>query len=367
MSAAATYFRRTMEDRQAKILEKVRLLLAHADGTPNETEAQTFREKAEALMTSYAIEMWQLAAADERDARGGKPEKREFDFAFGRSTPFRSILVDLFNDVARHCRCVPVIRKVETYGPGSTIPVIGLPSDLDYADLLFTTLLLQLMLQTDPQPSAELELGENVAMLREAGLDWQMIARRMLNAGLLDETRFGRPEEDEQHRYRQRHRRHQPNWYARTGSKLGSAYRAYCQKTGRPVSYVDQRRYRENFAEGFVHSVGHRLWALGNRAKKAEGGETMALVLRDIYEANQLAVFEFFPDLAPHARDCPCADCERRRLAAANRKPSKAVAPWKRERDRTDYAAYGTGSKAGERADIVSSAPKLGNAGQLNA
>jgi hypothetical protein len=48
------------EDRKAKMLERVRALLAKADGTNFPEEADAFRAKADALMTEYAIEAWQM-------------------------------------------------------------------------------------------------------------------------------------------------------------------------------------------------------------------------------------------------------------------------------------------------------------------
>lgn len=346
------------EDKRSRILDKVRKLLAQAESTPYEGEADSCRERAEHLMTSYAIEVWQLKAAAERESRGGQPERRLFDFEWALNTPFRDELESLFTSILLHCRCVSVREKIDWSSrkkDGLKIPIIGLPSDLDYADVLFTTLLLQLIAQVEPQPSKELSLEENVAMLREAGLDWQEIAERMRLAGLLP-ARYGEPREGESRfYYKSRYHRREPNWWQRTGPKLAAAYRRYCAREERPPVRIDVKRYRKSFADGFVGTVSSRLYRLRD---KTQGDDTMALVLRDIYAANRAAIFDFYPDLAPHAPDCCCVKCEQA-VRAADYKPSKGVRRWEREHNRIDWAAYQSGGHAGAAAEIVSSAPKL--------
>jgi hypothetical protein len=350
-------------DKREKILARVRALLAKADSTTFVGEADAFRQKADELMAIYAIEQWQLRAAAERDARGGQPEKRDFDWSWTRRSAFRESLDRMFEDVLRHCRCVPVKDKA-SWKDGH-IPVIGLPSDLDYADLLFTTLLLQLVAQIDPQPQAALSLEENVALLREAGLDWQETVVRLLKAGLLD-ARYGLPAKDDHpHPSRSRHRR-RPNWYQRTAPKLSALYHSYCRREGRPAAKIDAKRYRQSFADGFVSEISSRLWRM---EKKVATDNPMALALTDIYRANRQAVYDFFPELAPHARDCACDECERRRLShqrwqeAQDRREARGrgreLAVYDRLFDRTDWEVREAGSKAGEAAEIISNAPRL--------
>lgn len=44
-----------MSDERSKVMDKVQKLLAKAESSPFSEEAQTFRQKAEELMTIYAI------------------------------------------------------------------------------------------------------------------------------------------------------------------------------------------------------------------------------------------------------------------------------------------------------------------------
>jgi uncharacterized protein DUF2786 len=132
----------------ADLLDRVRKLLAKAedDGvTPHEAEALT--AKAAELMARYGIDRARLGALHpETDSPG--------DRVFDLDNPWASVKAHLLAGLASalRCQCVLVNRPV----PGSRVHVFGYSSDLERADILFTSLLVQMAraLAAQPVPTA---------------------------------------------------------------------------------------------------------------------------------------------------------------------------------------------------------------------
>jgi hypothetical protein len=132
----------------ADLLDRVRKLLAKAedDGvTPHEAEALT--AKAAELMARYGIDRARLGALHpETDS----PADRVFDL----DNPWAAVKAHLLAGLASalRCQCVLLNRRE----PGSRIHVFGYSSDLERADILFTSLLVQMAraLAAQPVPAA---------------------------------------------------------------------------------------------------------------------------------------------------------------------------------------------------------------------
>ena len=118
------------------LLDRVRKLLAKAedDGcTPAEAEALT--AKAAELMARYGIDRARLGALrPETD----KPADRVFDL----DNPWAAVKAHLLSGLASalRCQCVLLSRPSQ----GSRVHVFGYASDLERADILFTSLLVQM-------------------------------------------------------------------------------------------------------------------------------------------------------------------------------------------------------------------------------
>ena len=118
------------------LLDRVRKLLAkaEADGaTPAEAEALT--AKAAELMARYGIDRALLAATQpETD----KPADRVIDV----DNPWAQVKAHLLTGLAAalRCQCVLVPRR----DPGTRVHVFGYSSDLERADILYTSLLVQM-------------------------------------------------------------------------------------------------------------------------------------------------------------------------------------------------------------------------------
>jgi Protein of unknown function (DUF2786) len=118
------------------LLDRVRKLLAKAEGdgvTPHEAEALT--AKAAELMARYGIDRALLGALH--------PETDSLaDRVFDLDNPWAAVKAHLLAGLASalRCQCILLSRPE----PGSRIHVFGYVSDLERADILFTSLLVQM-------------------------------------------------------------------------------------------------------------------------------------------------------------------------------------------------------------------------------
>ena len=129
---------------QTDLLDRVRKLLAKAedDGvTPHEAEALT--AKAAELMARYGIDRALLGALRPETDR---PSDRVFDL----DNPWAAVKGHLLAGLASalRCQCILLSRR----DPGSRVHVFGYMSDLERADILFTSLLVQMARALAAQP-----------------------------------------------------------------------------------------------------------------------------------------------------------------------------------------------------------------------
>jgi hypothetical protein len=123
-------------DPPSALLDRVRKLLAKAEAegvTPPEAEALT--AKAAELMARYGIDRARLAASRPDTDR---PSSRIIDIA----NPWAQVRAHLLAGLAGAMRCQCVL--LSTTKPGARIHVFGYASDLERADILYTSLLLQM-------------------------------------------------------------------------------------------------------------------------------------------------------------------------------------------------------------------------------
>jgi hypothetical protein len=124
-------------DAPGALLERVRKLLAKAEAegvTPAEAEALT--AKAAELMARYGIDRALLAAAQPQTDR---PASKLIDVY----NPWSAVKAHLLSGLATaiRCTCVQLPRAVEG---GTRIHIFGYASDLERADILYTSLLIQM-------------------------------------------------------------------------------------------------------------------------------------------------------------------------------------------------------------------------------
>jgi hypothetical protein len=119
-----------------ELLDRVRKLLAKAeDESVTPAEAEAFTAKAAELMARYGIDRARLGALR---PESDQPADRVFDL----DNPWAAIKAHLLSGLASalRCQCV-LLRRRE---PGSRLHVFGYASDIERADILFTSLLVQM-------------------------------------------------------------------------------------------------------------------------------------------------------------------------------------------------------------------------------
>ncbi|MET9340609.1 DUF2786 domain-containing protein [Nonomuraea sp. NPDC003804] len=119
----------------SRTLDRVRKLLAKAEGTDNEHERETFMAAATALMAKYGIER---AAPSAPSSARGVPAGRVVTLG----DPWAREKARLVYLVSEAVRCRPVL--IGKGDGGQRVHVFGFASDLERADLLATSLLLQM-------------------------------------------------------------------------------------------------------------------------------------------------------------------------------------------------------------------------------
>ena len=131
----------TAEPADARMLARIRALLAKAESTEFAEEAEALSARAQELMAKYSIDHALLAAESGREqAPGGR--------RIAVDNPYEAPKATLLQTVAQANRCRVVWSKEI-----GLVTVIGFPADLDAVELLFTSLLVQ----------------ANTAMLRAGG------------------------------------------------------------------------------------------------------------------------------------------------------------------------------------------------------
>lgn len=144
------------------ILTKVRKLLALAeDPAATEHEVELYTAKATQLIADYGIDRALLASADPaRDPLG--------DRVVGLDPPYAADKADLLSTVATRLRCVAVRRTGwHEGGKELSLHLFGHDSDLERAELLFTSLLLQSATALGRTP---VPYGEHKAAFRRSWL-----------------------------------------------------------------------------------------------------------------------------------------------------------------------------------------------------
>lgn len=113
------------------MLDRVRALLAQAESTQYEAEAETFTAKAQELMTRHAIDLAMLSV-------GARQAERPDTIRIAIDDPYVAAKSLLLQFVAESSRCRAVYH--ERFAVSS---VVGFTADLDATETLFTSLLVQ--------------------------------------------------------------------------------------------------------------------------------------------------------------------------------------------------------------------------------
>lgn len=278
------------DHKRAEMLEKIRALLAKAEATQFADEAETFRAGAERLMLKYRIDVSQLGSEHEDNVPVG--EDRDFAWYWNREghrDETTSYLWMVMNSLARHCRV-----KVVTWRAGQRIPLVGLPSDIEYFDMLFTAAYLEFSKGLEPTPDPNKPMIENIVALKEAGQQWLRIAEQLHGIGQLTDEQFT-PRQPGEYRsdYEARIKKqvHHLNFSGR--------YTKFCRDNDRQRLRVTPKIYQRSFAMGFESRMYDRLAEMRRNAMQQtrDAGEStggMEIILADIYTRAEHKAIEIY-------------------------------------------------------------------------
>lgn len=344
---------------RAKKLETVRALLAKADGTNFPEEAEAFRAKANQLMTQFAIDQWMVDEAQGGVNARPKPEVRMMDFGWWYDSDHYSALWSMFLSVAHHCRCV-VASRGQDY---KQMPVIGIPSDLDYFDMLFTHLMLQMGRQLEPKPDPSKPMGENAYTLRVAGTNRVRVIKMLAEIDQLgDEAK----EAFAAIAHRGRWGKLDPKLEKKLRVKVRVASERHAKDHGLDdTTSVTPKVWQRSFAIGFAHEVSDRLLAMREAEQRRNSdGPGVSLALRDIRQMAVELYDETWPNLCSGCKkpidecECKCPKCGKL-IRTECECPAKRSRAMTRQGPQLSGKALGAGRAAGAKADL-SGSPQRG-------
>lgn len=319
------------------ILRKVRALVAKANSTTFEQEREAFMAKADELMERYAIDQAMLAMADDTKARF--VVRKDMDISWwsemrNMDSEVRARIYWLWSYCVEFCRCYSSSSTWDYRE--KTCAVYGMPSDLDYLNLLFTDLFLQMSGTLKPKYDPNLTLGHNVYNAKNAGMKYVDIAYWSQHPEWVEPNGTG-------------------GLKTKDGGKMKHAYQRHLNEhhpgekriTMHPVTWA------MSFMDGYVTTIRERFGKMREMRDIPSDADSMALVVRDIRDQAREAMFEDFPNLRPHPKDCQCKSC------VAARKPVKYSSAKFRAGRQIDWSARTQGGQAGQSARIPTVGDKV--------
>lgn len=256
------------EDRRQKMLTKVQALLSRAASTTFEAEADACRQKANDLMLAYSIAEFELAGLGQAEAP--KPVVREVpNWAYQSGLPWdvSNALQSVYSICLAFCKVLSA--PTSTY---QTRVLVGLPADIDYVELMFTSLYLECVMRLAPKAEASRPMIENLVLLKETGHKWEYIGHRLYDIGQLDKP------------------------YTRnTGVRFTKLYADYCKANNRDQVRMNPDVYKRSFIEGFRIGVSQKLREMAAANDHTMEGSGAGLVLRDA----RVDVAAFFNEMFP--------------------------------------------------------------------
>lgn len=330
--------------RREDMLDKVRKLIAKADGTTIPSEEQAFREKADELMERFSIEMWMVEAANENSA-ARKPVGKMLNIDWLYNHPFQTEIWTLYHAAAYFTRCVVASWKWHD----GKIGVVGLEQDIDYFDLVFTHLLLEMGRKLLPQVDPNRDAEWNAYSLRSKHLGWPEVAFELSKAGMLPWPKDASGYELEGWKYERvvdyAGLATAQKW-RRAARKL---YRDYCRKNGvEPESSKQPAVSAKSYAMGWSQEVRRRLHANEEARLETYQGTGAELALRDIRTVVKEAVEDIFPRPKPR----PLTPEEEERLRRQRERDARRPLPKLKEAP-FDPDAYARGTTDAKDVDLA--------------
>jgi hypothetical protein len=309
------------------IQRKIKALLDRANHPNTEgPEAEACMEKAEALMQQYRIEESMLNFDRKDSTREPIMEEMDVDVS-----EFSWALNGLQRDIFEHAGAKTARRM------GKRVAV-GYKEDLFYANMLWTSIYLDLSGKMLIVWSKDRGFDENVYMLKESGKSWMEIVHAA-------------PAEEKLNK--------------NSGSRLRSAYKRHAEKIGVVAPDMQPRSpklWRDSFITAYQQTVDDRLYRMREAKKGVEVPEKGAIALRTDEDRLNDEFYRLFPNLHPDY----IAEQDRKRREAYEAQmeamTDKDRKEWERRQKRlgkvytktrrADQSAWAAGAKAGSKVDL---------------
>lgn len=289
-----------MADRDDTLRRVQGLINKANDAAVTPEERETLLAAADKLMAKYAIEQFELEAAKPHDERE-KPVVTTIVAATARNWRNQGTLDSIFYSLARHCGVM--IGKDHEYKTGErTWRVVGFEADVRYLEMLYTSIFLTLVSKMEPGVDPNLSEVENYANLREAGVPVERILPK-LGYPYHIQGEYEQKWDDRQGRYAYQKKQNR--------TVLGRFRRQYaklCAERGvEPVKGATGEGYQLCYLDAFSARIDARLREL--KAGRDEVNTGHELVVADRSDEVKNLLWETWPELKPHPKDCNCERC----------------------------------------------------------
>lgn len=345
------------EEKLAKMMKTIRGLLDRAmhPSTP-EGEAQSCREKADALMFKYRIEEATVIRDANANGLHGNGENglvpiwRKLTIG-NIGSEFAQSYRAIASAVARHCSLRAII-EYDYVNMQMVLKAVGYSSDLMYADVLMTTSLLEFGKRLEPKNDPLLTPQQNALIMRQAGMERKRIAKILLGDWSTENEMKSK-------------NRLITRWVKAEAARQGFDAE---QILGRGNN---MEKMRESYASGFVSTLNNRL----TRMRHMQGTEAAGLVLADRSDRVNRVFYEEYPNLDPANQKPvepwkdPTEDCERCKKAKSGYcREHSYLRPLKPRTSygRSYHSAFNRGSDAANAVDLGRNSQGTHKAGSAN-
>lgn len=318
-----------MSEASARVLRIIQGLLNQADdkgATPQ--EQASFRAQAEKLMQQYRIDESEAIARG--DAPSLVPTSRTL-LVHPFSSPWSTEYWNLASYVLHHVGIQAASLRTYDEETGRwywAMDMVGYDSDLQFAEMLFTSIRLYFSTRMEPQYDRTESDQDNVYRMRNAGMTRDAIAAAM---GWLDGSN-GQPKLT-------------PSAAADKASKL---YGTACRERGaHPVLLgkgTSMKVYRQQYAESFTSEIWWRL----REARNAVDTERGALVLADRKAKVDEAFYEKYPQYRPSTTPAVANPVKEETDAQRRRREAR----WQREQQEANERRNSAAGRAGRTAGV---------------
>lgn len=312
------------------ILQKVQKLIDKALSTTFEAEKQALLAKADELMVKYSIDQLHLLDPNRPNTASYKgasePELREIWY-FGDSYTQTDVSADLMDSLstlfwhlAHHLHV-----RIGYYGWRNS-KVVGYPADLDFLQMMFLSVKLDMASKLDPEVNPAIPWEDNLAAFKHAGYKWERMHSKL-----------------------QRHPNYkfkdQP-WTRPIGVQFTAVYRKWIEAHPEAVrNKSNPKQWRESFIMGYVYEIRERLAAM--RRATMEGNPNLPALVDNKKSLVEQKFLELFPPPP--------------KVETTGTVKTKAVRQRTYKGPNIDYTAFGAGRTAAATADLSGANAKVGN------